>query len=154
MPAELRGWWLAHVRALTTLVCATVHETVDDRLGDAPYLGAGPGLIAARHTWSQTLVWPPHLHGLVTGGGLTGEGQWWAVRNGFLRPVRVVMAVCRGTRLAALRQGLAPGQLRRPEGRSPQQRAHLLHKLGRAPWHVPIRARSPHGTGVLTSLAR
>jgi hypothetical protein len=76
------------------------------------------------------------------------------VRNGFLLPVRVVMAVFRGKLLAALRQGLAQGQLRLPEGRSPQQIANLLNKLGRAKWNVHIRERYPHGTGVLTYLAR
>jgi len=154
MPDELRGLWLANVRAMTTLVFAAVHETLDDLLGDAQYLGACPGLIAALHTWSQTLVLHPPLHCLVTGGGLTGEGQWREVRNGFLLPVRVVMAVFRGKLLAALRRGLAQGQLRRPEGRSHQQMANLLNKLGRTKWNVHIRERYPHGTGVLTSLAR
>jgi hypothetical protein len=154
MPDELRGLWLANVRAMTNLLFATVHETLDDLLGDAQYLGACPGLIAALHTWSQTLVLHPHLHCLVTGGGLTGAGQWREVRNGFLLPVRVVMAVFRGKLLAALRQGLAQGQLRLPEGRSPQQIANLLNKLGRAKWNVHIRERYPHGTGVLTYLAR
>jgi Putative transposase len=154
MPDERRGLWLAHVRAMTKLLFAAVHETLDELLGDATYLGACPGLIAALHTWSQTLVLHPHLPCLVTGGGLTVEGQWRVVRNGFLLPVRVVMAVFRGKRLAALRRGLAQGQLRRPEGRSHQQMANLRNKLGRPKWHVHIRERYPHGTGVLTYLAR
>jgi hypothetical protein len=154
MPDELRGLWLANVRAMTNLLFATVHETLDDLLGDAQYLGACPGLIAALHTWSQTLVLHPHLHCLVTGGGLTDTGQWHGVRHGFLLPVRVVMAVFRGKLLAALRQGLAQGQLQLPEGRSPQQIANLLNKLGRAKWNVHIRERYPHGAGVLTYLAR
>jgi hypothetical protein len=39
-------------------------------------------MIATLPTWSQTLVVHPHGHGLVTGGGLTAEGQWRAVRCG------------------------------------------------------------------------
>lgn len=154
MPDERRGLWLANGCMMTTLLFATGHETLDDLLGDAQYLGACPGLIAALHTWSQTLVLPPHLHCLVTGGGLAGAGQWRAVRHGFLLPVRGVMALFRGKLLAALRQGLAQGQRRLPEGRSPQQMANLLNQLGRTKRNVHIRARSPHGTGVLTSLAR
>jgi hypothetical protein len=154
LPDELRGVWLANVHAMTNLLFATVHETLAELLGDAQYLGACPGLLAALHTWSQTLVWHPHLHCLVTGGGLPEAGQWREVRNGFLLPVRVVMAVFRGKLLAALRQGLAQGQLRLPEGRSPQQMANLLNKLGRTKWNVHIRERYPHGTGVLTYLAR
>lgn len=154
MPDELRGLWLVNGRPMTNLLFATVHETLAQLLGDEKYLGACPGLLAALHTWSQTLVLHPHLHCLVTGGGLTDAGQWRPVRNGFLLPVRVVMALFRGKLLAALRQGLAQGQLRLPEGRSPQQMANLLNQLGRTKWNVHIRERYPHGTGVLIYLAR
>jgi hypothetical protein len=154
MPDELRALWLGNVRVMTTLLLATVHETLADLLGDAKYLGACPGIIAALHTWSQTLVLHPHLHCLVTGGGLTDAGHWRPVRNGFLLPVRVVMVVFRGKLLAALRQGLAPDPLTWPEGRSRQQMENLLNKLGRTKWNVHIRERYPHGTGVLTYLAR
>jgi hypothetical protein len=92
LPAEFRGLWLTNVRVMTQLFFAIVREALDELPGDVHYLGAQPGFIVALHTWSQTLVLHPHLHCLVTGGGLTAEGQWPAVRNGFLLPVRVVMA--------------------------------------------------------------
>jgi Putative transposase/Transposase zinc-binding domain len=154
MPDELRGLWLAHVRAMTNLVFATVHETLDELLGDAKYLGACPGLIAALHTWSQTLVLPPHLHCLVTGGGLTDAGQWHPVRHGFLLPVRVVMAVFRGKLLAAMDAAVQRGTLTLPDGMLLRHWAILRPKLGRQKWNVHIRERYPHGTGVLTYLAR
>ena len=100
--------------------------------------------------WSQTLVFHPHLHCLVTGGGLTDEGQWRAVRHGFLLPARVVMAVFRDKLLAALRRGMTQGQLTLSEGRSRQQLENLLNKLGRPKWNVHIRERYAHGAGVLT----
>jgi Putative transposase/Transposase zinc-binding domain len=154
MPAELHGLWLANVTAMTSLLFATVRETLDELLGDAKYLGAQAGIIAALHTWSQTLVLHPHVHCLVTGGGLTADGQWRAVHNGFLLPVRVVMAVFRGKLLAAIRQGVAHGRLTLPAGKSGQQLENLLNKLGRTKWNVHIRERYPHGDGVLTYLAR
>ena len=126
-------------------------------LADPPYLGAQPGIIAALHTWSQTLVLPPHLHGLVTGGGLTPEGHWKAVRNGFLLPARVVMAIFRGKMLSALRRALERDDLVLPEALRPQQVLNLLNRLGQAqtpPWNAPMRERSRHGAGVVTSLAR
>lgn len=141
------GW--ANSRPKTPLLLATVRETRCERLGDAPYLGAQVGIMAALHTWSQTLVFHPHLPGLVTGGGLTGAGEWRAMRHGFLLPVRVVMAGCRGKLPAALRHGVAQGPLRRPEGRSCQPLANLLNKLGRVKWQVQSRERYPPGTGVL-----
>lgn len=154
LPDELRGFWLVNRKPMTALLFATVRATLFELLADAKYLGARPGVMAALHTWSQTLVFHPHLHCLVTGGGLTDEGQWVAVQNGFLLPVRVVMAVFRGKLLAALRQGVAQRQLMLPEDRSRQQMEHLLNKLGRMKWNVHIRERYAHGAGVLTYLAR
>ena len=60
-------------------------------------LGALPGTIAVLHTWTQTLVFHPHVHCIVTGGGLAGSGdRWIACRPGFLVPVRVLSRVFRG----------------------------------------------------------
>jgi len=139
---------------MTNLLFATVHATLDELLGDAKYLGACPGLIAALHTWSQTLVVHPHLHCLVTGGGLTDAGHWHPVRHGFLLPICVVMAVFRGKLLAAMDAAVQRGALMLPDGMPPQHWAILRNKLGRQKWNVHIRERYPHGTGVLTYLAR
>lgn len=154
LPDELRGLWRAHVTAMPPRLCAPGREPWCALRRDEPYRGAAAGIIAALHTWRQTLVCHPHLHCLVTGGGLTDAGPWRAVRHGVLRPVRVVMAVGRGPLLAALRQGVAHGQRTPPEGRSRQPRAHRLNTLGRTTWNVHLRERYPQGTGVLTDLAR
>jgi Putative transposase len=96
----------------------------------------------------------PHVHGLVTGGGLHAAGPWVAVRHGFLWPVRVVMAVFRGTLRAAIHQGMPHGRLTPPAGRSRQPLEHRLNQRGRQKWHVPSRERYPPGQGVLVYLAR
>jgi Putative transposase/Transposase zinc-binding domain len=154
MPHELNELWLANVEAMSQLLFASVHETLRELLGDGKYLGATPGIIATLHTWTQTLLLHPHVHCLVTGGGLTESGDWVAVRHGFLLPMRVVMAVFRGKLRAAIRQGLVYGTLALPEGQRPQQMENLLNKLGRVKWNVHIRERYAHGRGVLVYLAR
>jgi hypothetical protein len=154
MPHELNALWLANVGVMSSLLCASVHDTLVERLGDAKYLGARPGIIATLHTWPQTLLLHPHVHCLVTGGGLNEAGQWVAVRNGYFLPMRVVMALFRGKLWAALRQRLAQGTLQLPPGQRRQQVDNLLNKLGRQKWNVHIRERYPHGHGVLIYLAR
>jgi len=141
MPHELNALWRANVAGMTQLWLASVHETLVELLGDAKDLGATPGSIATWHTWSQTLVLHPHLHGLVTGGGRSAAGQWVAVRHGFLLPMRVVMTVFRGKLRAALHPGVAHGTLQLPTGQSRPQREHLSNKWGRTKWNVHIRAR-------------
>jgi len=157
LPHELNPLWLANVSVMTMLLFQAVRDTLGTLLADPKYLGAQPGIIAALHTWSQTLVLHPHLHCLVTGGGLTPAGQWVAVRHGFLLPARVVMAVFRGKMVAAIRQTFARGALALPESMPPQQLLNLLNRLGhptKTKWHVRIMERYRHGAGVVTYLAR
>jgi hypothetical protein len=157
LPHDLNPLWLANVSVMTPLLFQAVHDTLRTLLADPTYLGAQPGIIAALHTWSQTLVLHPHVHCLVTGGGVTPDGHWKAVRQGFLLPARVVMAVFRGKMLGALRHAFAQDALVLPEAMRPQQFLNLLNRLGHAqktPWNVHIRERYRHGAGVVTYLAR
>jgi hypothetical protein len=144
----------AQRRWLSGLVCARVHDTRVERLGERQYVGATPGSIATLQTWSQPLSLHPHSHGLVRGGGLSATGQWVVMQHGFLWPRRVVMARLRGKLVAAIRQELAPGRRQLPPGPRPQPLANRLNQLGRQQWHVHSRARDPHGAGVLISRAR
>ena len=157
LPHDLNPLWLANVQVMTSLLFQAVRDTLCTLLADPRYLGAQPGILAALHTWSQTLVLHPHVHCLVTGGGLTPDGQWKAVRQGFLLPARVVMAVFRGKMLEAIRQAWACGELGLPEGMRPQPFLNLLNRLGhprKTKWNVHIRERYAHGVGVVTYLAR
>jgi hypothetical protein len=157
LPHELNPLWLANVPVMTTLLLQAVRDTLGALLAAPKYLGAQPGIIAALHTWSQTLVLHPHLHCLVTGGGLTPAGQWVAVRHGFLLPARVVMAVFRGKMVAAIRRTFVRGALALPEPMRPQQLLNLLNRLGhptKTKWNVRIMERYRHGAGVVTYLAR
>jgi hypothetical protein len=139
---------------MTTLRFQAVRDMLVDLLADPKYLGAQPGILAALHTWSQTLGLHPHVHCLVTDGGLTADGSWKAVRHGFLLSARVVMAVFRGKLLAAIPQAWARAELVLPAG---QLCLNLLHRLGhprKTPWNVHIMERYRHGAGVVTYLAR
>jgi Putative transposase/Transposase zinc-binding domain len=157
LPHELNPLWLANVQVMSTLLFQAARDTLGALLGDPKYLGAQPGIIAALHTWSQTLVLHPHVHCLVTGGGLTPEGHWKAVSHGFLLPARVVMAVFRGKMVAAIQQTFARGALTLPAPMRPQQVLNLLNRLGhprKTKWNVRIMERYRHGAGVVTYLAR
>jgi hypothetical protein len=157
LPHDLNPLWLANVPVMTTLLFQAVRDTLGTLLADPKYLGAQPGIMAALHTWSQTLALHPHVHCLVTGGGLSASGAWQAVRRGFLLPARVVMAVFRGKMLAGLRQAWARREVTLPEPIHPQQFLNLLNRLGhpqKTPWNVWILERYRHGAGVVTYLAR
>jgi Putative transposase len=157
LPHALTPLWLANVAGMTTLWWQAVRDPLRTVLAAPKYLGAQPGLLAALHTWRQTLVLHPHVPCLVTGGGRPPTGSWVAVRNGFLLPARVGMAVLRGTRVAAIRQTLARGALALPAPRRPQQGLNLLNRFGHptpTQGHVRSMERDRHGAGVVTDLAR
>src|SRR5258708_4686839 len=70
---------------------------------DPKHLGAEIGFFAVLHTWGQALLHHPHLHCVVTGGGLAPDGsRWIACRPGFFLPVRVLSRLFRRLFLEAL----------------------------------------------------
>lgn len=154
IPSELNPLWLANPKMMTSLLFAAALASLFEMLEDEKHLGARPGAIAALHTWGQTLVLHPHLHILVTGGGLDSADQWRQINNGYLLPGKALMMLYRGKLIGSIRKALGKGQLVCPTGTSEQQMQNLLNKLGRIKWNVRICKRYPHGEGVVTYLGR
>ena len=60
---------------------------VKDLCAEKRHLGALPGMLAVLHTWNGKLGYHPHVHLLITGGGITPDGQFWEPARGkFLVP--------------------------------------------------------------------
>jgi hypothetical protein len=131
-----------------------VRSTLTELLADPRYLGAQAGAVLALHTWSRSLALHPHIHVLVSDGGLSGAGAWVRPRRSHFLPARVVMMVFRGKLLGAVRGLHRAAALRLPESLSEAQLDRLLNRLGRVKWNVRIQARYAHGEGVSLYLAR
>ena len=55
------------------------------------HLGAMPGILSVFHTWNGELAFHPHVHMLITGGGITNDGEHFEPARGkFLVPVEVL----------------------------------------------------------------
>ena len=78
---------------------------------DEKRLGAQVGLTAVLHTWTRDLRFHPHLHCIVTGGGLSDGGSWRATKRDYLFPVSVLSALFRGKLVAALDAAYRAGEL-------------------------------------------
>jgi hypothetical protein len=75
---------------------------------DPRYLGAEPAILVILHTWGQNLSLHPHLHCIVTAGGLDPTHRRWLRRpGGYLFPVRALSRVFRGKFLEALGRALS-----------------------------------------------
>jgi hypothetical protein len=64
------------------------------------------------HTWTQLLLYHPHIHCIASGGGLNADGEWVCSRPNFFLPVRVLAEVFRGKLLEAFEAALTAGRLR------------------------------------------
>lgn len=153
LPHELLTLWEYNRTEMARALFAAAGETVMDLLKDPRFLGVTPGLLMALHTWGRTLTHHPHVHCLVTGGGLTPAGQWKAVTNGYLLPVRVVKALFRGKLLGTIQQRLRDRTLTLPPQISALAWARTLKALYKKNWNVCIRERYPHGHGVMRYLS-
>jgi hypothetical protein len=156
IPANLRFLWHNHqnVPLMTGILFSCTRDTLMELLGDKKYLGGKPGIISSIHTWSKTLFLHPHVHSLVTGGGLSGSGAWKSVKKNYLLPFAVARDLFRGKVCDALREALKRGDIALPEDMRPQKFSNLLNKLGRKKWNVKIQDKYSHGNGVATYLAR
>ena len=123
------------------LLFRAVAETLRTIAADPRHLGAEIGFFAVLHTWGQTLVHDPHVHCVIPGGGLAGDGdRWVACRPGFFLPVRVLSRYFRRVLLAALQDAFESGKLRFA-GRlqpltDPRRFAEHLRPAGETEWVV------------------
>lgn len=154
IPDTLRDLWSLNRKQITNLMFQCARDTIFDLLEDKKHLGAKPGIIASFHTWTKTLLIHPHVHCLVTGGGLTPEGKWEGVTKSYLFPFALARDLFRGKMIDAIMKALLKGELTLPNDMRTQQLINYLNKLGRKKWNVRVCEKYSHGNGVLTYLAR
>ena len=77
LPAVLRPVVLAHRRALFALLFRAASRTLLAFAADPKWLGAQLGFTLVLHTWTRKLLFHPHLHAIVAGGGLSADGSQW-----------------------------------------------------------------------------
>jgi hypothetical protein len=112
LPAELRALALCNRDRVFDLLFQCAAQALLTLGHDPKRLGALIGITAVLHTWSRDLGFHPHLHCIVTGGGLSLDGTRWVEgRRGYLFPVRVLGKLFRGKMLDALRDAYDAGEL-------------------------------------------
>jgi hypothetical protein len=141
LPAELRPLVLQTRRRLFALLFHAASRTLLTLGLDPRRLGARLGVTAVLHTWTRDLQFHPHLHCLVTGGGLAADDTHWVrARRHHLLPVRVLSRLFRGTFLAALSRQYTRGRLALAgtcaELADPRAFVRLKQQLYRQDWVV------------------
>jgi len=141
LPAQLRPVARSHPKKIYSLLMKAAADALQKLAADPQHLGARIGALAVLHTWTRAMLFHPHVHMLVTAGGLAPDGQSWVNPKHplFLVPDPALSVIFRAKFCAAL------------------QKAGLLRFVPAAVWKTPWVVHSQHagrGDKVLDYLAR
>jgi hypothetical protein len=103
VPKELRAVLRANQRDGYAMLMKVAAEAIIELTGDRRPVGGTVGILAVLHTWTQELHYHPHVHCLVTGGGISDDGEhWYPARSSFLVPMKALAKLVRGKLRAVL----------------------------------------------------
>src|SRR5437867_4664418 len=112
IPEELNPVALRNKALVFDLLFRTAAETLDEISSQEKHLGAQLGFTAVLHTWGQKLQFHPHIHCVVTGGGLEAGGERWVPASPkYFLCVKVLAAVFKGKFLHGLKDAYHNGKL-------------------------------------------
>ena len=115
LPSELRQLARWNRKKLYGLLFRAASQTLLALGRDPKMLGAVLGVTAVLHTWTRDLRFHPHLHCIVTGGGLAlDQDRWIASRKNYLFPVKVLAKLFRAKLLDGLKHARRKGELALP----------------------------------------
>jgi hypothetical protein len=136
VPDDLHPLFYQNQKLMYSLLFKAASETVMELCADRKHLGATPGITAVLHTWGQNLSYHPHLHCIITGGGLTGDNRWVSSRIKFFLPVKVLSRKFRGKFLCYLKKERLDFYGQASHLENPKHFAELIDTLYKKDWIV------------------
>jgi hypothetical protein len=154
LPAELRPLARFAPRVVFDALMRAAQRTLVE-VGQRR-LRATVGATTVLHTWTRKLEFHPHVHALVTAGGLSSDGQrWCSVSRRFLLPVKVLSQVFRGKMMTALGRAYDDGGFAQfDDFRDPEGFRTLMARVAQQSWVVYAKAPFKKGQHVLAYLGR
>ena len=153
LPSEYRVLWRYNKRWFTQALFQAVKETVLTLMRDERHQGVMPGLVLALHTWGRRLNLHPHIHAVVTAGGIDSLGRW-KDSGEYLLPIHVLKALYRGKLQALLKQAYEAVELVLPPSME-RTDFYITHaQLYKKAWSVRVEEQYSHGKGVMVYLSK
>ncbi len=103
VPCELNEIFLYNSKICYDILFKATSEAILELSNDPKWLGAKVGITSVLHTWGQTIEFHPHVHSIVTGGGLRNN-KWIQSKKEYLFKVQVLSSLFRGKFLAMLKE--------------------------------------------------
>ena len=141
VPEQIASITYQNKKVVYAILFRAVAKTLSTIAADPKHLGAEIGFFSVLHSWGQTLVYHPHLHCVVPGGGISLDGtRWISCRPTFFLPVRVLSRLFRRLFLTYLGEAFDSGKLRFFSSlatlKDPQAFRHHLDSVRNAEWVV------------------
>lgn len=154
VPEQLNVFWRFNREVFADLLMTAARRTIETLLADPAHLGAKPGIISALHTWGRNLSIHPHVHCLVTAGGIDTDGNFARPKKSILVPARMLKVMFRGKLCDALKRAVRRGKLVVPPRLTVAKSVSLFNRLARSDWNTRLLETYRHGYSVAGYLAR
>jgi len=154
LPHTLLRLWEFNRSRFIALLFASTREAVLQLMRDSQRAGVTPGILMNLHTWGRNLSYHPHMHCLVSAGGIDPQGQWKACTSKWILPFKPLEILYRNKVLDGLREALRGEELALPPGSTAQYWMEEFGRQSRQRWNVRVCPAYEHGRGVAQYLAR
>ena len=103
IPIELNDLVLYNKKIMYNILFKATSESILELANDSKWLGAKVGITSILHTWGQTMELHPHIHSIVTGGGIKNN-QWINSKENYLFKVQALSSLFKGKFLGMLKK--------------------------------------------------
>jgi len=161
LPSEYHRLWLynrkwfikTHFKVVSDTLKTLLHQPTSSNDTGKKHLGATTGFISVLHTWGRQLNLHPHLHCIITAGGLTTKGLW-KKSGDYLVPIRALKALYRGKFQAEIKALIESDEVNLSENETKATLMILYRAVYKKEWSINIQKKYPHGKGIMTYLSR
>ena len=154
IPSELYLIAMQNQEKIYKILFKASAETLQELAGDTKYLGAEIGFFSILHTWGQNLMYHPHVHLVVTGGGLSKIGKWVEKEEDFFIPVKVMSRKFRGKFLDYMRREKIEFYGENKDLENPASYNNLIQKMYNKEWVVYCKEPFQNASSVIQYLGR
>jgi len=103
LPEELRNLARQNQKRFYPLLFQASAQAAQQLANDPRYVGGQIGMVGVLHTWTRNLLFHPHVHYLIPGGGLQ-DSRWVSSRPDFFLPVKALSKLFRAQFQCLLRK--------------------------------------------------
>ena len=154
IPSELYLIAIQNQEKMYKILFKASAETLQELARDKKYLGGEIGFFSIVHTWGSNLMYHPHIHCVVTGGGLTETKKWKEKEEEFFIPVKVISRKYRGKFLDYMKREKLEFYGSNKDLENPANYNNMIQKMYEKEWVVYCKEPFKNANCVIQYLGR